>query len=51
MPSRPLRPALLPKLERTKFFRHQRLEAVKAEVCGWMDGPPCGAGWVVAWWL
>lgn len=34
MPSRPLRPALLPKLERTKFFRHQRLEAVKLEVRG-----------------
>ena len=32
MPSRPLRPALLPKLDNTPFFRHERLEAIKKEV-------------------
>jgi len=32
MPSRPLRPALLPQLEHSHFFQHQRLEAIKKEV-------------------
>ncbi len=32
MPSRPLRPELLPKLEHGKFFQHQQLEAIKREV-------------------
>lgn len=32
MPRRPLRPSLLPKIEETSFFRHQRLEAIKSEV-------------------